>query len=402
MRQWFEDWCADVAPAMGFSDNQIRELLVSSSHSQQVRRQRATVVIARVRLVAAVFAILTPLWILVDFVAFPYSAWLIFAGARLAASALLIWLVVRKIETPSSRAAYGMLIALLAIPPGFYLLSLPVLDGLEMSGAGTVLAALYGLLPFVVIAGLSIFPLTVFEVGAFSAPVFLLTAFAAFQVDPFSWEGYVGTIWLLLLIIGVAMLSGLSQLNSMISLVNKASIDTLTGAHTRRSGGETLEVQFRVSEMHRTPFALAFFDIDNFKAINDTFGHDVGDQVLRQMSNSLRTGLRKGDTLIRWGGEEFVLLMGNTDASGLETVMRRIVGAGFGNRPDGTPLTASVGVAERLSDDIGDWPELVELADHRMYEAKTGGKARIVLPGKDGDRVIRQLDGETPKPALKP
>ena len=90
----------------------------------------------------------------------------------------------------------------------------------------------------------------------------------------------------------------------------------------------------------------------------------------------------RGDVLVRWGGEEFLVLLANSDVQGARLVVERLRAAGFGERPDGTPLTASIGLAERLIDRASDWPELIEVADQRMYAAKLGGRDRAILPGE--------------------
>ena len=157
----------------------------------------------------------------------------------------------------------------------------------------------------------------------------------------------------------------------------------LTGAFTRPSGAETLDLQYHIAAMHEAPITVAFVDLDDFKSVNDSFGHDEGDRVLQAMAESLRSCLRRGDALIRWGGEEFLLVLGNTDPLGARLVVQRLREKGFGVRPDGAALTASIGVAERIKDGTLDWPQLVELADKRMYDAKNSGKDRAILPGEE-------------------
>jgi diguanylate cyclase (GGDEF)-like protein len=85
-----------------------------------------------------------------------------------------------------------------------------------------------------------------------------------------------------------------------------------------------------------------------------------------------------GDMLTRWGGEEFLLIMPNTTAPMACKALTRVRAQGFGTRPDGTPMTASIGVAERMRDGAEDWRQLVEFADKRMYTAKQGGRDRVV------------------------
>ncbi len=174
------------------------------------------------------------------------------------------------------------------------------------------------------------------------------------------------------------MLAGLSQLAFMIALVRDAIRDRLTGAFSRHSGEELLELQFTLSTRAETPLTVAFIDLDRFKRINDEFGHEVGDEVLIEATRRLRATLRTGDVLARWGGEEFVLIMPNTQSEQAAAALERVRAGGLGTRPDGQPVTASFGISERLQDGASNWRELVDIADRRMYEAKRGGRNRIV------------------------
>ncbi|MEO5335533.1 MAG: GGDEF domain-containing protein [Magnetospirillum sp. WYHS-4] len=365
--------------SLGITRSQMVSLLWAREHSPYLQRHRAAIVISRVQLVSAVFAVLTPLWILVDAVAFAWPAWGILGGIRLFSSAVFLALAWPWEFEKTQRNAFLMLTAMLVNPPLFYLVSIPLFHGVPLDGLAAIVAALYALLPFVAIAGLSVFPLTILEALLYASPVMVLAAVgAAFAGTGFSWPTYIGNMWLLGLIFGVGALAGAGQLNYMIALVSRASQDPLTGVFTRRSGGEIIDLQYRVAERHDSPFAIAFFDLDNFKSINDRYGHEEGDAALRTLVNALRAKLRLSDIIVRWGGEEFVVVLTNTDANGVRLVLRRIMQDWLGNRPDGGLLTASIGVAERKADGIGDWPKLVELADQRMYQAKKAGKARSI------------------------
>jgi len=96
------------------------------------------------------------------------------------------------------------------------------------------------------------------------------------------------------------------------------------------------------------------------------------------MTGIVSSNLRRGDMLVRWGGEEFLLIMPNTDLIQAEAALFRMRNIGFGMRPDNTPLTASIGIAERSADQLTDWKGLVGLADQRMYLAKQGGRNRVM------------------------
>ncbi|WP_457597713.1 diguanylate cyclase [Hydrogenimonas sp.] len=156
-----------------------------------------------------------------------------------------------------------------------------------------------------------------------------------------------------------------------------AHTDSLTGMLNRYRGMELLEHEIARAARYGHPFSLLFFDIDNFKKINDTFGHETGDRVLVEVARAVRGALRRTDTLIRWGGEEFLALLPETplpEAARLAQKLRHIVE----NRESGLPfpVTASFGVVEWQRGESLD--SLISRADRKMYEAKETGRNRIV------------------------
>jgi diguanylate cyclase (GGDEF)-like protein len=177
---------------------------------------------------------------------------------------------------------------------------------------------------------------------------------------------------------GVSIIAGISQLAFMIVLVRESIRDGLTGSYSRHSGEELLGLQFNIAARNKAPLSLAFIDLDHFKRINDTFGHDTGDQVLRSAVDHIRTQVRNSDILVRWGGEEFLLIMPDTDVESACFALQRLREKGFGSKPDGLVVTASIGVAERIRDSLDNWQSLVAKADENMYEAKQSGRDRLV------------------------
>nr|WP_240953385.1 GGDEF domain-containing protein [Sneathiella chinensis] len=163
----------------------------------------------------------------------------------------------------------------------------------------------------------------------------------------------------------------------MLSLVEQASVDSLTNCYSRNSGEEILDVQFRIAQRQKADLAVVFLDIDNFKIINDQFGHEAGDRILAEAAASMKRNLRDSDVLIRWGGEEFVMLLPNTNAAGAGKAIRRMRTNGFGLRPDGQPVTASIGITDIRSVGTKSWTDLVDQADEEMYRVKTHGKNNV-------------------------
>ena len=161
-------------------------------------------------------------------------------------------------------------------------------------------------------------------------------------------------------------------------LTRLASTDELTGLLNRRAGVQALDHAIDSSRRDGRPLSMVLLDVDRFKAINDRFGHEVGDQVLAAIGTYLREHQRASDQAIRWGGEEFAVILHDSDAeSALAQVRLMFDGiAGLADQLDRLDsLTASFGVVSLRADESS--RELMKRADSLMYRAKAAGRARI-------------------------
>jgi diguanylate cyclase (GGDEF)-like protein/PAS domain S-box-containing protein len=159
--------------------------------------------------------------------------------------------------------------------------------------------------------------------------------------------------------------------------------DQLTGLPNRRMFDAALVGRLENRERYGWDFGLLIVDIDHFKAVNDEHGHAFGDAVLTSVAATLHGGARAGDTLARWGGEEFAVLVEASDATGLaETAERmRVLVARSETRREGKTLTVHVSVGGTLAD-AGDTAEsLFARADAALYAAKEGGRNRVEIAG---------------------
>ncbi len=163
-------------------------------------------------------------------------------------------------------------------------------------------------------------------------------------------------------------------------LQKMALLDPLTGLGNRRYA--ELTVHTKLDEMHRydSRFGVLFLDIDFFKKVNDTYGHETGDKVLQIVAKTLQNGVRSSDTVGRWGGEEFIAFISHMDGwalSGLANKLRRLVEKS--NFYEGQALinvTVSIGATvSKMEDTVED---LVRRADQLMYKAKLSGRNRVV------------------------
>ncbi|MDO8414236.1 MAG: GGDEF domain-containing protein [Gallionellaceae bacterium] len=361
--------------------DEIAWLLFPKKHMALLSTRRAAMIISRVRLIAALFAVLTLLFIIPDLLILPWSVSSPLAAERIITSLSFAALALAFKESTRLRDAYIALGILFFIPTVFFVASYTLLSQVEPHNLSAIIMATYSFLPLVMVAGLSMFPLTVMEGVIFAAPVLIAEALSAWtnNTQVLNLNPVISTIWMALLITIVAILSGMSQLGFMIALVRMAIRDTLTRCFSRSSGVELLEIQFILASRSNSPLAIAFIDLDDFKSVNDTFGHEAGDQVLLAAAEGIRTTLRTGDMLVRWGGEEFILIMPNTFCNDAVAAIERLRSSGLGVRPDNQKVTASIGISERSEDKIADWKTLVEMADKRMYLAKQGGKNKVVF-----------------------
>jgi diguanylate cyclase (GGDEF)-like protein len=165
--------------------------------------------------------------------------------------------------------------------------------------------------------------------------------------------------------------------NYLDSCEEAAFTDHLTGLANRRRFERQLEREVSRTRRFNRPFCLLLLDIDLFKRVNDTFGHDVGDDAIRRLGNALQAGTRGIDTAARVGGEEFGVILTETDfAHGLEVAERLRVSIGETDVPVAGRITVSVGLAE-FNADSRDARELFTAADSALYEAKRQGRDRV-------------------------
>ena len=156
-----------------------------------------------------------------------------------------------------------------------------------------------------------------------------------------------------------------------------ARIDKLTSCYNRRYGLELLDRQFKLSHRSKTPLLLAFLDIDGFKAINDNFGHDEGDKILKETADLFKYTLREVDIICRMGGDEFLLIFPNSSLKEVSLIRNRLqknLSQLNKTIKKNYSIKFSMGFSEYLSDKPETADELIRIADQRMYEEKKKNK----------------------------
>lgn len=167
-----------------------------------------------------------------------------------------------------------------------------------------------------------------------------------------------------------------------------AQFDRLTGVRNRNAVEEAFLREAALSRRYGDPLALVVFDLDDFKRINDTHGHVIGDRVLRAVARTVAASLRRSDVLARWGGEEFVILLPHTDLAAATEVAEKVREAVASSSVSGVrPVTASFGVTQYGREE--ELHDLVARADQALYTAKRLGKNRVCTVPAEPERTVR-------------
>ncbi|KAA0259558.1 diguanylate cyclase [Deferribacter autotrophicus] len=165
--------------------------------------------------------------------------------------------------------------------------------------------------------------------------------------------------------------------NKMLSIL--ATTDDLTKSYNRRFFWEVAKKEETRANRYKSNYSIIMLDIDNFKNINDTYGHNVGDFVLKKLADAIKLNIRNSDTLARFGGEEFVILLPETDKEKAflvaEKIRNKVENMEFDEINE--KVTVSFGVASR--DEANDLDEVIKIADERLYKAKETGKNKVVI-----------------------
>lgn len=165
-------------------------------------------------------------------------------------------------------------------------------------------------------------------------------------------------------------------------LGHQALTDGLTGLYNYRYFWGRADIELKRANRYSEPLSCLMIDIDDFKYINDRFDHQFGDLILKKISRILKSPLRATDILARYGGDEFSILLPNTDYDGTQVISKKIIerirGLQFETKKSSSAnITISLGVSSYPLDQINDSSQLVEYADVALYEAKAKGKDQI-------------------------
>jgi two-component system, cell cycle response regulator len=195
------------------------------------------------------------------------------------------------------------------------------------------------------------------------------------------------------------------QLESMLHSVEAlASTDALTGLFNRRRFADVLRREFAVTKRYKNTLSCLLLDLDHFKQINDRFGHDAGDQVLKEVARRITGSLREVDLAARYGGEEFVILLPHTSKGDAQIVAERLLKnvrkQQFTFDGEVVTVTVSIGCAGNSDVQSSNPEDLVKAADIALYEAKNNGRNRLAMYSSAGEERTVGSAHSLPAPAL--
>ncbi|RDB42733.1 diguanylate cyclase [Halomonas sp. DQ26W] len=363
---------------VGFSS--LRDTFSSRHHSRDFAFAHARYLRSRVLALGIIFAVLSPLWIVVDALVLPATLLrYTLVGRVVLMLSLVVVLLLALFSQERIRRIRFCASMLLALPAAFYTLVLVMLPSNELHNLVG-----YSFIPFLLVASLSVFPFTLLE--SLFAGIALLALLVFSQIVDGSWLTGRGVeaFWLLSSLLAVSMAANHFQLSLLLRLYRQATHDPLTGLFNRGA----LEVHLdkiqawqrdteRLDCAGSVPCSLLMLDLDEFKQINDTFGHSVGDGVLSQFADVLVRQTRKHDCTARYGGEEFVVLLLGSDHAGAMEIAERIRFAVesfefLDCEQQRIPLTTSIGVTQLRQDEPAQ--DALRRADDALYRAKHAGR----------------------------
>src|SRR3989304_913780 len=208
-----------------------------------------------------------------------------------------------------------------------------------------------------------------------------------FFLNPFEGEELLARVQSLL-----KMRNLMEELREKNALLEKLAVtDELTGLHNRRHFFEAVKEQMALGLRHGFKIACLLIDIDHFKKINDTYGHAAGDEVLKKLGSLLRACKREGEILARFGGEEFIMCLFNTDSGharlAAERFRKLVADHDFSPVCPGLRITVSIGLALFPQNRVSSIDDLIRTADKAMYASKTAGRDRVTVSDFTPDSI---------------
>jgi len=351
----------------------VNSLFHAGVHPMRLTLRRSSMIISRTQFVAVLLVLSLLLLMVITVYTHPSGIWSGLVLPPLSAAIMFMVIAVSLRGRRTLRSAYVALLSLFAVAVVFFLVMQFQVTSMH-GGQLAITSTAYAYLPFIMLVALGMFPLTVVEGGSLAATMLFTQAATIFAAPGRGdWDAGLAALITLITVAVIAVLAGLSQLSLLVLLVKEAIHDSLTGCYSRCGGEELLELQYAWANRSNGRLAVALVSLDNFQEVNFRSGYRLGDVALKKAAEVLHDSVRSGDMLIRWSGDQFLLVLPNASIDQASGALQRLLSTGLGVRPDGGPLTASIGIAERTHDATQDWWKLLDLAGSRVRVARQRG-----------------------------
>ncbi len=352
---------------------QLTDVLSSKSHSEDFNDTRSNFIQGRLKLMVFVFAILVPLSFSIDLVLLEEAQLqsMFYLRIALAVALITLALFIKKNTTPIT-LKYLLPTGFL-LPIIFYVFTQIVFSNQtqEVNIAG------YNFMPYLMVAMLALFPLTIIHSLTILTLIFIPFLAVEIFLDQLLTFTTLNKVWAFIMFSGVTLWLQTGQLVMLMKLYRESTLDPLTGLINRRVLMKRLEKEITAQR----EFYIFIFDLDKFKRINDTYGHLDGDLVLKTMAEVIKNEMRVNDVIARFGGEEFVAVMSGLDKQNALMIAERIRAT-----CQQTTITNKDGIAIKVTTSIGitrhqmkdSLEETFNRADELLYQAKSTGRNKVV------------------------
>ena len=355
----------------------LEDIINTRQHSDDFIETRAEYIALRLRFMAIFYALAVPLWIPLDYLLLRPEHFTPMAIARIMLAGFLLPLGLLTFRNLSSKQVHVVLALTITAPCVFYAAAMLILN----QEVAEIPLAGYSFMPFLMVAMLGVFPLTLAWGVGLTATIMLIHLGLAASLGQLMTADTVNKLWVFFMFGGVSLWIQSGQLLMLMKLYRESTQDPLTGMINRRVLMKRLATETANVRQGSPSFCVLMFDLDRFKRINDNHGHLTGDKVLKTTANLLKKGVRDHDIVARFGGEEFVAVLPESTIENAIAVAERIrqsvedaqVAAPNGQRIE---LSTSVGVTEY---EVGEEIEVtLERVDAALFKAKGEGRNRIV------------------------
>ncbi|PSU09043.1 GGDEF domain-containing protein [Photobacterium gaetbulicola] len=353
----------------------IPDLWSARAHSTSFRNTRSGYLRSRVTMLSSVWGILVILWLPFDLILLTDPVNHQIAASRLLLGGVLLMIAWENHQYTTLKRAQWYMALMVGSINLFYLYTAWVLD-FPTVYSGFVYG--YTLLPIVHVAILTILPVTLKE----SLCMLAVTAITQLLVDYLAGHllnpENIASYWLQNVLALMVVWSQLSKLHMLMRLYRQATLDPLTGVYNRRMLLQLADKYLASCAQKGQPFSVLLFDIDRFKRINDSWGHGVGDKVLKEFAHFMQQHIRKSDLFGRFGGEEFILFLPQCSSCDAERMavrmLSRIRALEIETGIDNTTIrfTTSIGISNYANGDS--LSSLIDRADRALYDCKDAGR----------------------------